>query len=130
MLSSAPTTKKKMSDIKRIDTTNRSSRVTIYNGVVHLGGMHPDDRTLDIVGQTEQTLANIDKYLALAGTDKSRLLTAQIWLKDIARDWQGMTETWNAWTASGASPTRATAQCKLAWDDLLIEIVVTAAMRK
>jgi enamine deaminase RidA (YjgF/YER057c/UK114 family) len=119
-----------MSDIERIETTNRSSRVTIYNGVVYLGGMFPEDRSVGIVGQTQQALANIDKYLALAGTDKSRLLTSQIWLKNIARDWQGMTDTWNAWTASGAAPTRATAQCELALDDLLIEIVVTAAVGK
>lgn len=117
-----------MDDIIRIETTSRSSRVAIYNGVAYLGGMYPEDRSQDIIGQTKQALASIDRYLALAGTDRGRLLTAQIWLKDVARDWQGMTDTWNAWTSPGASPTRATAQCELAWDDLLIEIIVTAAV--
>jgi enamine deaminase RidA (YjgF/YER057c/UK114 family) len=119
-----------MNDIKRIETTNRSSRVVIYNGVVYLGGMFPEDRSVDIIGQTKQALANIDKYLAVAGTDKSRLLTSQIWLKNVHRDWQGMTDTWNAWTAPGAAPTRATAQCELALEDLLIEITVSAAVGK
>lgn len=117
-----------MSDIVRIETTTRSSRVVIYNGVVHVGGMTPHDDSGDIKDQTRQTLERIDKYLAKAGTDKSRLLTAQIWLKDIARDFQGMNEIWNAWTAEGAAPTRATAQCDLADPELLVEILVTAAV--
>jgi len=117
-----------MSDIVRIETTTRSSRVVIYNGVVYVGGMTPPDDSGDIKDQTRQTLERIDKYLALAGTDKSRLLTAQIWLKDIANDFQGMNEVWNAWTAEGASPTRATAQCELADPELRVEILVTAAV--
>jgi len=117
-----------MNDIVRIETTTRSSRVVVYNGVVYVGGMTPEDDSQDIKGQTEQTLARIDKYLALAGTDKSRILTAQIWLKNIKRDFQGMNEIWNAWTAAGASPTRATAQCDMAGEELLVEIVVTAAV--
>lgn len=116
-----------MSAIVRIETTTRSSRVVIYNGVVYVGGMTPQDDSGDIKDQTRQTLERIDKYLALAGTDKSRLLTAQIWLKDIVRDFQGMNEVWNAWTVAGAAPTRATAQCDLADPDLLVEILVTAA---
>jgi enamine deaminase RidA (YjgF/YER057c/UK114 family) len=117
-----------MSEIVRIETNARSSRVVIYNGVVYIGGMTPPDDSGDIKDQTCQTLERIEKYLALAGTDKSRLLTAQIWLKDIARDFQAMNEVWNAWTAAHASPTRATAQCELADPDLLIEILVTAAV--
>lgn len=119
-----------MNDIVRIETTDRSSRVVTYNGVIYVGGMTPEDASQDIKGQTLQTLARIDKYLALAGVDKSRLLTAQIWLKDIARDFRGMNEIWNAWTVPGAAPTRATAQCDLADDDLLVEILVTAAAKQ
>ncbi len=117
-----------MSNIARFEISSRSSRVVVYNGVVYIGGMTPDDDTQDIKGQTRQTLARIDKYLAMAGTDKSRLLTAQIWLKDIARDFEGMNEVWNAWTAPNAAPTRATAQCELADRDLLVEIIITAAV--
>lgn len=113
--------------IKRIDTDDRSSRVVIYNGTVFIGGMTAPDRTGDIRSQTRQVLDRIDGYLQRAHTDKAQLLTAQIWLKDIERDFVGMNEVWNAWTVPGASPTRATVQAEVAKPDILIEIVVTAA---
>lgn len=117
-----------MSNIVRIETDKRRSRVVVYNGMVFVGGMVANDRSQDIQGQTKQTLARIDGYLAEAGTDKSRLLTAQIWIKDIVNDFAGMNEIWNAWTAPNAAPTRATAQCEMGAPDVLIEIIVTAAL--
>jgi len=117
-----------MSDIVRIETDKRRSRAVVYNGMVFVGGMTADDRSQDIKGQTQQTLARIEKFLADAGTDKSRLLTAQIWIKDLARDFEGMNEVWNAWTAPDAAPTRATAQCEMGAPDVLVEIIVTAAV--
>jgi enamine deaminase RidA (YjgF/YER057c/UK114 family) len=117
-----------MSDIVRIETDKRRSRVVVYNGTVFVGGMTADDRSQGIKEQTRQTLARIEKFLADAGTDKSRLLTAQIWLKDLARDFEGMNEVWNAWTAPNAAPTRATAQCEMGAPDVLVEIIVTAAV--
>jgi enamine deaminase RidA (YjgF/YER057c/UK114 family) len=116
-----------VSDILRIETSPRLSRALVYNGMVFLCGQTAGDRRQDIRGQTEQVLAKIDKYLAAAGTDKSRLLSAQIWLKDIARDFAGMNEVWDAWTAPNAAPTRATAQCEMGSPDILLEIIVTAA---
>ena len=97
-----------MSGITRIDTTVRSSRTVIYNGIVLVDGMTAEDCTQDITGRAKQTLARIEKYLALAGTDKSRLLTAQIWLKDICNDFNAMNAVWNAWTAPDTPPTWAT----------------------
>lgn len=117
-----------MNDIVRIATDTRRSRVVIYNGLVSISGQAADDRSLDIRGQTQQTLAKIDAYLEKAGTDKRRLLTAQIWLKDIRKDFQGMNEVWDAWTAPDGAPTRATAQCLMGSDDVLVEIIVTAAL--
>lgn len=117
-----------MNDIVRIETDKRRSRAVIYNGMVFIGGQTADDRSQDIRGQTRQTLAKIEKFLAEAGTDKSRLLTAQIWIKDIVNDFEGMNEIWNDWTAPDAAPTRATAQCDMAAPDLLVEIIVTAAV--
>lgn len=64
--------------------------------------------------------------LARAGTDKTKLLTAQIWLRDI-NDWSNMNEVWDAWIAPGNAPTRATVEAKLASPDLLVEIMVQAA---
>jgi len=117
-----------MSNIMRIETDPRRSRVVVYNGIVFVGGMTADDRSQDIRGQTKQTLAKIEEFLAQAGTEKSRILTAQIWIKDLARDFEGMNEVWNAWTAPNAAPTRATAQCEMGAPDVLVEVIVTAAV--
>jgi len=117
-----------MNDIVRMETNARASRTVIYNGIVFLCGQTAEDRDQDIRGQTEQTLARIDRHLAAAGTDKSRLLTAQIWLKDIARDFAVMNELWDAWTSPDAAPTRATAQCQMGSPNVLVEIIVTAAL--
>lgn len=117
-----------MSDIIRIAADRRRSRAVVYNGMVFVGGQTADDREQDIRGQTRQTLAKIEKFLAQAGTDKSRLLTAQIWIKDLERDFAGMNEVWDAWTAPAAAPTRATAQCEMGAPDILVEIIVTAAV--
>jgi enamine deaminase RidA (YjgF/YER057c/UK114 family) len=117
-----------MGNITRIATDQRRSRAVVYNGIVFVGGQTADDRKQDIRGQTQQTLAKIEKFLAEAGTDKRRLLTAQIWIKDLERDFAGMNEVWDAWTAAGAAPTRATAQCAMGAPDILVEIIVTAAV--
>jgi enamine deaminase RidA (YjgF/YER057c/UK114 family) len=117
-----------MSNIVRIATDTRRSRAVVYNGMVFVGGQTADDRSQDIRGQTKQTLAKIEKFLADAGTDKSRLLSVQIWIKDIAKDFTGMNEIWDAWTAPNAAPTRATAQCEMGAPDVLVEIIVTAAV--
>ena len=117
-----------MNNIVRIATDTRRSRAVVYNGMVFVGGMTADDRSQDIRGQTKQTLAKIEKFLADAGTDKSRLLSAQIWIKDITKDFAAMNEIWEAWTAPNAAPTRATAQCEMGAPDVLVEIIVTAAV--
>lgn len=117
-----------MNKITRIETDPRRSRAVVYNGMVFVGGMTADDRSQDIEGQTRQTLAKIEGYLAKAGTDKSRLLTAQIWIKDLDRDFERMNAVWNSWTAPDAAPTRATAQCEMGAPDVLVEIIVTAAL--
>lgn len=118
-----------MTDIERIGCTPRASQAVVYNGIVFIAGMTAkDDRSQDIRGQTRQALARIDGLLAEVGSDRSRLLTAQVWLRDIARDFAGMNEVWDAWTAPNAAPTRATAQCEMGAPDVLVEIVVSAAV--
>jgi enamine deaminase RidA (YjgF/YER057c/UK114 family) len=117
-----------VTDIVRMRSSARASIIVVHGGVVYLAGQVATDRSQPIREQTQETLAKIEALLAEAGTDKSRLLTAQIWLKDIARDFAGMNEVWDAWTTPGAAPTRATAQCEAGAPDILIEIVVTAAV--
>jgi len=112
--------------IHRIENGARFCRVLSHNGVVYLAGMTADDTSADVVAQTRETLAKIDRYLGLAGTDKSRLLTAMIWLRDIA-DFDRMNGVWDSWIDRAAMPVRATVEARLAGDSYRIEIMVTAA---
>ncbi|WP_243054948.1 RidA family protein [Pseudomonas sp. BP01] len=116
-----------MNDIKRIETNQRMSRVVCYAGLVFVGGQVANDRSENIQGQTRQVLAKIDGWLAQAGIDKTRILSAQIWVKDIENDFAGMNEVWDAWAPEGAAPTRATVQALLGTPDTLVEIAITAA---
>ena len=71
-------------------------------------------------------LPPVDGFLDKAGIDKTRLVSAQVWLSDIARDFAGMNEVWDAWVPEGCAPTRATVEAKLASPALLVEIAVIA----
>lgn len=117
-----------MNEIKRMEVGKRMSRIVIHNGTVLLSGVTAPDASQDIKGQTAQVLEKIDGLLAQAGVGKDRLLSAQIWLKDIGRDFSGMNEVWDAWLPEGAAPTRATGESRLAREELLVEIIVTAAV--
>lgn len=113
--------------IKRLHTGPRMSEAVIANGMVFLAGQVADDESLDITGQTRQVLAAIDTLLAEAGTDKSRLLTANIFLVDLA-DFAAMNAVWEAWVSPGNTPARATVQARLARSGWKIEIVASAAL--
>ncbi|MDE1179391.1 RidA family protein [Paraburkholderia sp.] len=115
-----------MSDIVRIETNQRMSRVVKAAGLVFVGGQTSNDRTPDVKLQTQQVLDKIDGFLEQAGIDKTRLVSAQVWLADIERDFAGMNAVWDAWVAPGCAPTRATVQAKLASTELLVEIAVIA----
>ncbi len=117
-----------MSEIKRFNVEKRLSDMAIYNGVAYLAGQVPDDSSLNIEGQTAQVLATIDKLLETAGTDKSRILMAQIFVANMA-EFPGMNKAWDAWVADGNAPPRATVEARLANPDFKVEIVVTAALR-
>ncbi|MCC2596235.1 RidA family protein [Alcaligenaceae bacterium] len=117
-----------MTNITRLETNERMSRVVIHNGTVLIGGLTASDATQDITGQTRQVLEKIESYLAKAGTDNTKMLSAQIWLKDIERDFAGMNAVWDKWLPEGVAPVRATGESKLARGDLLVEIIVTAAV--
>jgi enamine deaminase RidA (YjgF/YER057c/UK114 family) len=121
----SPQTSKTM--IQRIEAGPRMSEATIHNGVVYLAGQIPSDATAGIEDQTRQVLAEIDALLAQAGTDKTRILRAQIFLADIS-DFAGMNRAWDQWVVPGHTPARATVEAKLADPAWKIEIVVTAAL--
>ena len=113
--------------IKRFETNQRMSQVVVHGGVAYLAGQVPDDARADIGTQTEQVLAKIDRLLALAGTDKSKLLSATIWLTDM-RYFAEMNAKWDAWVPAGGAPARATVHAALAAPDLKIEIGIIAAV--
>ena len=98
-----------MSSIKRFHVDKRLSDMAVYNGVAYLAGQVPDDATLDITGQTAQVLATIDRLLAEAGTDKTKILMAQIYVANM-KEFDGMNKAWDAWVAAGNSPPRATVE--------------------
>ena len=116
-----------MSNIHRVNVGKRLSDMAVHNGVAYLAGQVADDTTQDITGQTGQILAVIDKLLATAGTDKTRILMAQIFV-DNMKEFDGMNKAWDAWVAEGNAPPRATIEARLASADYKVEIVVTAAV--
>jgi enamine deaminase RidA (YjgF/YER057c/UK114 family) len=113
--------------LHRFHVGDRLSEMAVHNGTVYLAGQVPDDATQDIRGQTTQVLAMVDRLLAEAGTDRARILMAQIFLADLA-DYDGMNAVWDDWVPPGDAPPRATVQARLAKPDWKIEIVVTAAI--
>lgn len=115
------------SDIKRIGTGARMSEAVCYNGIVWVAGQvgNAGDPVAD---QTRTCLAEVDRILAEAGTDKTRILSAQIWLADMSAFAQ-MNGVWDAWVPKGHTPARATGEARLATPDYLVEVIVTAALR-
>ncbi|MDO9418317.1 RidA family protein [Pararhizobium sp.] len=112
-------------DIKRFETGPRMSQAVTHNGTVYLAGQVGEAGS-DVTEQTKQALASVDKLLADAGSDKTRILSATIWLADMA-DFPKMNAVWDAWAPQGHTPARATGEAKLATKDYLVEVIVIAA---
>ncbi|MFZ3236864.1 MAG: RidA family protein [Stellaceae bacterium] len=117
-------------DIRRIDKTQppgpRMSRAVVRGDSVYLAGLTAGDTAQDIKGQTKQILDKIDAYLAQAGTSKSNLLSANLWIKDMAL-FADMNSVWNAWVDPENPPARACVKAEMARPEVLVEIMVTAA---
>ena len=115
-----------MSTITRHHSDARLSRAVVHNGVVYLAGTTADTRGASSKVQTEEILAKIDALLKLSGSDKSRLLSAVVYVADM-RVKPGMDEAWMAWMGAGHSPARATVVARLGSADTLVEIMCGAA---
>ena len=115
-----------MNDITRIEPGRRMSQAVVHNGVAHLAGQVGAPGA-SVTEQTRTVLAEVDRLLAACGTDRSRLLTAQIWLADMA-SFQEMNAVWDAWVDRDNPPARWTGEAKLATPDYRVEIIVTAAV--
>ncbi|MCA8927226.1 MAG: RidA family protein [Alphaproteobacteria bacterium] len=115
--------------IERLDITSgpgpRMSRCVINGDMVYLSGLVASDIKLDVKGQTQNILDQIEGYLQRAGTSKSKLLTAQLWLTDMG-NFAAMNAVWNAWVDPENPPTRACVKADLARPEILVEIMVTA----
>jgi enamine deaminase RidA (YjgF/YER057c/UK114 family) len=114
--------------IQRFDTNARMSHVVVHAGVAYLAGTIASDLTSDIETQTRQALADIEHSLSRVGSDKTRLLSAQIWMKNLTQDFPAMNAVWEAWIPAGHAPSRATCQASMAAPEILVEIIVTAAV--
>lgn len=113
--------------IQRFEVGPRLSEMAIHNGTVYLSGQIAEDSSADIVGQTRQVLAAIDALLEQAGSDKSKILRAQIFMTDLA-EFPRMNQVWEQWVVPGHTPTRATVQGALADPKWKVEVVITAAV--
>ncbi len=111
--------------IKRHEPSKILSSAVEANGFAFLAGITPKTLTKDIKGQTEEVVAEIDRLLKVCGTDKTKIVSATIWLNDI-RHRDLMNEIWMTWTGGQNLPVRACVEAKLADQRMLVEIQVTA----
>ena len=113
--------------IKRLNPGKRFAQAVVANGIVTTAGITAADSSGDVKAQTREILAQIDALLAQAGSSKAQLLTASIWLRDIAQ-FSAMNEVWDSWIDQANLPVRATVEARLALPELLVEIQVTATV--
>ncbi|HSI56366.1 MAG TPA: RidA family protein [Ideonella sp.] len=117
-----------MTDIQRLNPGRRLSDATVFNGVAYLAGQVPEDASQPIREQTRSVLGQIDTLLAQAGSHKTRILSATIYLSNMG-DFAAMNEVWDAWVGTDAkSPARATVEARLASPEDKVEIQVIAAL--
>ncbi|MCG1054290.1 RidA family protein [Mycetohabitans sp. B5] len=114
--------------VQRFHVGPRLSEIAVHNGTVYLAGQIAEDTKQDITGQTREVLGHVDRLLAQAGSDKSLILSTQIYLSDMA-NFAAMNDVWDEWVPNGNTPPRATVQAKLANPECLVEVVVFAAQR-
>ena len=110
--------------IERLQTSARMSKIVKHNGVAYICGQVGDGES--VTAQTEECLRRVDALLTEAGSDRTRILQAIIWVADMA-DFAEMNAVWDAWVPEGHAPARACGEAKLARDVLKVEIIVTAA---
>jgi len=112
--------------IQRFHIGKRLSEMAIHNNTIYLAGQVAEDTSQDITGQTQQVLTAIDRLLAEAGSNKSKILSTTIYLTDMV-EFSGMNAVWDSWVVEGHTPPRATLEAKLAKQGYKVEIQVIAA---
>lgn len=113
--------------IERFEVGPRMSKCVVHGNTVYLAGIVANEpKGKDMTAQTKDILSQIDGLLAKAGTDKSKLLTANIWVTSMS-EFAAMNAVWDAWVSAGNTPCRATVEANLATPDYKVEIMVVAA---
>ena len=112
--------------IQRINVGPRMSQAVVHGDTIYIAGQVAGDTTADAAGQTKQILGKIEALLREAGSDKSKLLSANIWLADVG-SYDAMNTVWDAWVTPGHPPARATVGSPLAGPQYLVEIAAIAA---
>ncbi len=112
--------------IVRHEPWGLGTEVVEANGFVFTGGVVPEDSSQDMKGQTRQVLNEIDRLLAVGGTDKSKIVTTTIWVSDINKR-EELNEVWKEWVDGNNLPGRACVEAKLADPKWLLEIMVVAS---
>jgi enamine deaminase RidA (YjgF/YER057c/UK114 family) len=113
--------------IERKEVGPRMSQIVIHGDTVYLAGIVAHaNKGKSMTEQTREILSTIDNYLAQAGSNKTKLLSANIWITDMAK-FAEMNAVWDAWVSPGNTPARACVEAKLASPDYHVEIMVTAA---
>ena len=113
--------------IVRKSQSDRMSKIVVHNHTVYLSGQVADDTNVGIEEQTQSCLLKIEALLNEGGSSKAHLLAATIYLRDM-KDFDAMNEVWNHWTIDGEKPARACVEARMARDEILVEMSVTAAV--
>lgn len=117
-----------MNKITRIEAGSRMSDAVVYGGKVYISGVVADSAVgKSVLEQTREVLQQIDEILAKAGSDKTKILKANIWLTDI-KTFDQMNKAWDKWVVAGQTPARATVEARLAAPGYDVEIMVEAAV--
>jgi enamine deaminase RidA (YjgF/YER057c/UK114 family) len=113
-------------ETERYESGQRMSQAVVHGGFVFLAGQVADDTSQDVKGQTAQILAKIERLLEKVGSDKTRVLSATLWLASYA-SYNDVNEIWDDWVPEGQAPARACVESKLAFPQYTVEIAVIAA---
>ncbi len=116
-----------MSEIIRKETNQRMSRIVIHNETVYLCGQVAKEMVPDVGQQTRTMLEKVDELLASVGTDKTAILSATLYLKEM-KDFAGMNEAWEAWVPEGHAPARACVEARMSHDEILVEVSIIASV--
>ena len=113
--------------IQRLLETEHMSKIVIANGMLYASGQMADDPSPDFEGQLTQLLHKIDAQLALAGIDRTHLVSATVWIDD-HRKWDRLNAIWDRWVEPGHKPARSCVEAKLAFPEYQVEIAIIASM--